>query len=952
MMKSLSMKHILAQLTGLLLALLIPLHAADMSRYNVIWNSPSKDATGVMPIGNGDIAAGVYVIENGDLFLLLAKNDAYNYMGDIYKTGRVRVSLTPNPFKAGNKFRQTLDLPSGAIRIEAAGVTLRIWADAQRPVFHIEIAAPSEISITARPEFWKRFDACTFNVTNYYSPHLTTPGTEPVQDVRLERNGKLLWYYSVGDRSVYPDDLKYYQVEHMAAKFPDPYRFNTFGNLLVSPALKIKDGGLTGSGKKIDIRIHALTMQTPKPETWIAAIEQQATFPIDATRDWKKHQAWWGDFWGRSWIVTSDRTVPAEAREKLGSEPSATGSREAEDGAALVAQSYNVFRFLMACQSRGRVQTKFNGGLFTQQLRVKPNAKRPRPYAVEQPDGTLLTHEDDRLWGRRFTYQNQRLLYWPLLASGDFDLMKPFFDYYWNLLPMRQAITKAWFGHDGAYYRENIEPTGGERDCGENGKPPKIKPGENQGQGYYHSFYFTSGLETLAMMLDYVNFSRDTAFQNTVLVPFAREVLLFFDQHYPRDPNGKLRLDPAQVLETWWVAVNPATDVAGLRFCLDELLAMKAGRPDDQARWQKFRAEVPDVFLQTIENRQAIAPAGKWEKKHNAENGELYPVFPFRCFGLALGTGDLVSWTMTHRSVKDAFGAGCWTQDQIHWACAGNASEAAEGLVRRFQTASPKCRFPLYGKEGPDSCPDFDHFGAGSVALQRMLVQEAGEKILLLPAWPVDWDVDFKLHLSRRTTITGTVKEGKLVAWDIQPAARKKQVVICQPQPGKPPAPPIPANSHPLRAGADQKGGSKFKGNIRRVSMFRGKLAPQTIRELAAGDRSKPVADPQVIGSWLNPKAGDTLPTQPEDFSGPVSFEAWICPAAKESGRVLDKLTVGKNDGMLLDTHPNLSLRLIAGNQSKHFENMLKPGVWQHIAVVLDRNVAHLYLNGQPLSAP
>ena len=168
-----------------------------------------------------------------------------------------------------------------------------------------------------------------------------------------------------------------------------------------------------------------------------------------------------GDFWGRSWIVTSDRTVPAEAREKLGSEPSATGSREAEDGAALVAQSYNVFRFLMACQSRGRVQTKFNGGLFTQQLRVKPNAKRPRPYAVEQPDGTLLTHEDDRLWGRRFTYQNQRLLYWPLLASGDFDLMKPFFDYYWNLLPMRQAVTKAWFGHDGAYYRENIEPTGG-----------------------------------------------------------------------------------------------------------------------------------------------------------------------------------------------------------------------------------------------------------------------------------------------------------------------------------------------------------------------------------------------------------------------------------------------------------------------------------------------------------
>ena len=46
------------------------------------------------------------------------------------------------------------------------------------------------------------------------------------------------------------------------------------------------------------------------------------------------------------------------------------------------------------------------------------NAKRSRPNATEQPDGTVLTHEDDRLWGRRFTYQNQRLLYWPLLMSG------------------------------------------------------------------------------------------------------------------------------------------------------------------------------------------------------------------------------------------------------------------------------------------------------------------------------------------------------------------------------------------------------------------------------------------------------------------------------------------------------------------------------------------------------
>ena len=157
-----------------------------MSRYNVVWTSPSKDATGVMPIGNGDIAAGVYAIENGDLFLLLSKNDAFNYMGDLYKTGRLRVTLDPNPFRAGKPFRQTLDLPTGSIRIQADGTEIRIWAAANRPVYHIEIRSPRRVAVTARPELWKRFDHCDFNCVSTYSRGLIGTG-EPPQDVPQRR---------------------------------------------------------------------------------------------------------------------------------------------------------------------------------------------------------------------------------------------------------------------------------------------------------------------------------------------------------------------------------------------------------------------------------------------------------------------------------------------------------------------------------------------------------------------------------------------------------------------------------------------------------------------------------------------------------------------------------------------------------------------------------------------
>ena len=103
---------------------------------------------------------------------------------------------------------------------------------------------------------------------------------------------------------------------------------------------------------------------------------------------------------------------------------------------------------------------------------------------------------------------------------------------------------------------------------------------------------------------------------------------------------------------------------------------------------------------------------------------------------------------MDRRTEKDAFGGACWTQDQIDWAYCGDTINVVKGLKKRFTLASTQCRFPLFGRETPDSCPDFDHFGSGSFAFQRMLIQETPSKIYLFPAWPFSWDVYFKLYTS------------------------------------------------------------------------------------------------------------------------------------------------------------------------------------------------------------
>ena len=61
---------------------------------------------------------------------------------------------------------------------------------------------------------------------------------------------------------------------------------------------------------------------------------------------------------------------------------------------------------------RGQVPVKFNGGLFTQQLLLSFNDKTKRSGNKDTLSYGLLSHPDDRLWGRRFTFQNQRHLYW------------------------------------------------------------------------------------------------------------------------------------------------------------------------------------------------------------------------------------------------------------------------------------------------------------------------------------------------------------------------------------------------------------------------------------------------------------------------------------------------------------------------------------------------------------
>ncbi|MDH3345887.1 MAG: hypothetical protein OEL75_01745, partial [Kiritimatiellaceae bacterium] len=74
--------------------------------------------------------------------------------------------------------------------------------------------------------------------------------------------------------------------------------------------------------------------------------------------------------------------------------------------------------------------------------------------------------------------------------------------------------------------------------------------------------------------------------------------------------------------------------------------------------------------------------------------------------------------------------------------------------------------------------PDQDHGGNLLMGLQTMILQADDGKIRLLPAWPKNWDLDFKLHAPQGTTVEGRVNNGKLVDMKVTPESRRQDIVL------------------------------------------------------------------------------------------------------------------------------------------------------------------------------
>jgi hypothetical protein len=222
-------------------------------------------------------------------------------------------------------------------------------------------------------------------------------------------------------------------------------------------------------------------------------------------------------------------------------------------------------------------------------------------------------------------------------------------------------------------------------------------------------------------------------------------------------------------------------ELAGLHAVSRRLLALpeQLTTPGQRAFWHELLEKLPDLPTREVDGVQMFAPAERFANKRNIENPELYAVFPFRLVAMGRPRIELARQALKHRWDKGNFG---WRQDDIFMAYLGLAGEARAYVVGRARNKDPNSRFPAFWGPNYDWVPDQDHGGVLMKAVQAMLMQTDGRRIYLLPAWPKEWDSDFKLHAPYRTIVEGKVRDGHIVDLKVTPESRREDVVILEPQ--------------------------------------------------------------------------------------------------------------------------------------------------------------------------
>lgn len=745
----------------------------NLQSYNVTWTTPSPDAWESMPL-SGRYGAGANVwVQDGALWLYLAHNMAYDEEGRLLKLGALRITPTNKALTDLSSFSQTLDISSGSIAIHAsakngASLQLKLWFADENLV--IESKSKSKTAFEVSFGTWRDKTRDSLCIDMYQRLH-----TLRADSVSMSKNG-IVWSHS---NAIYPttlvSELKKQSIS--PASIVNPAENNVFGGAIVcnralTPQSKAavqwqRWKGAAWSLHTTSEKTHTLVValragKNQQASTWLheaSKLLKPAALNIAASKEAKR----WNEFWNRSYIHINS-------------------TKNQSDSAWIIGRNYQLFRYMLATNQNGKLPLLFNGGIFTtdnfEKIKGNNNDEIHRKlYGPSTPD---LRH-----WlFCGFMAQNQRWLGWPTILAGDTDLLEPSNAFY-RMHAASGASRAQGLGAQGVVFPEAIQvwgltwwpsPTG-------------------QCSATHLKYAFAMMLENAWMALHgYTTLGKDISAD----MEWIKGTVRFFDSYYRNetkrltgkelDDTGRLSIYPANAIELLIDAKNPTEVVAGLTRITDALTKLPETliTADERRYFAHLNSILPELPTELEDGKNRLKPAFSWDKEYNLwELPEFYAAWPYRMKGVSHpGTEQLLANTwdlLPKRRFEKVSRDYSWMPVVVNMAAMGNTSEAAKRIVAKLGNFNAQARFPAFFGPGHDWVPDHNWGGSGMVGLQEMLMAAnpyGDGKIYLLPAWPTQWDVDFKLHAPQQTTIEVSVKNGKIVSLKVTPESRRKDIVM------------------------------------------------------------------------------------------------------------------------------------------------------------------------------
>lgn len=700
-----------------------------ISYYDFKFKGLMKNAMQSIPIGNGDLGANVWADEKA-IHILLSKTDAFSRLHRLLKTGYLKLIFPKGVLNENVKFHLVLN--EGILKIENENISVQIYADADFPIYKINVDGKyadktklETVNYRERPELIACDDRSNYQLNCEPDDDICFDCTEDGDSVftvgenavcQMHENGESLYNFSLNHQNVedYPNksDILTGMTFGFLAKCGD---MSADGNTLIS------NNGIS----RLSITVHSITRDTA--DKWKEDIQHIPAGNVE------NHKAYWKNVWEKSYVYIS-------------------GGKKAED----ITRGYIYQRYMNLCAGKGRFPVKFNGSIFT----CQPSPKNEKNY-------------DYRNWGGYYWFQNSRLIYWGMLFSGDCDLMKPFFKLYTDNLDFAKFRTQKYFGHAGAFYPETISLFGAYADTNYGWKRGGLADGTTLNT--YIRYYYCSSLELAFMMLLYCRNTRDDEFLKNECLPFVKEILTFFYEHYKQN-DGSIRFEPTSSLETYHNCINDSPNTAGVGAVCDFVLHTENVPQDMTELCRKIKASLPPLPLGKKRLRKVVMPFEENidKVKRNCENPELYTVFPYAVYKIGKPNLKIGINTFKTRSERASCG---WQQHGVQSSFLGLRRETYREIVKNCENTNKNCIFPSFYGPNYDWLPDQDNGANLIMAVTKSLVQESNDKIYLLPAWNKKLNVSFRLPVGDNF-INVTYKKGEKIKYSFDKEEKREVVVM------------------------------------------------------------------------------------------------------------------------------------------------------------------------------